>query len=112
MKCASLVLAVTQTQSSNSFLASRCFQSVQTLEAGLVSQQNEILLSNTSGLQRREGLQGHLDLTVICLRSCSLGLCSSLELSFAGSGEVSWVGLQIALLGFRGALQSVGSRLS
>lgn len=77
-----------------------------------MSQQNEILLSNTSGLQRREGLQGHLDLTVICLCSCSLGLCSSLELRFAGSGEVTWVGLQTALLGFRAALQSVGSWFS
>lgn len=37
--------------------------------AGLVSQQDEILLSNTSGVQRRKGLPGHFDFIVICLPS-------------------------------------------
>ena len=67
-----MVLGVTPTE--KSVLALERLLSGETLIAELVSQHNEIFLSNTSSLQWRKGLQGHLGLVVICLPCRSLGL--------------------------------------
>lgn len=74
VNCSSTVLGVTPAK--NSVLASEHLQSGETL-AELISQRDQIFLSNTSGLQKGKGLQGHLGLAVICLPGCSLELWGS-----------------------------------
>lgn len=74
VNCSSTVLSVTPTK--NSVLASEHLQSGETL-AELVSQRDQIFLSNTWGLQKGKGLQGHLGLAVLCLPDCSPELWGS-----------------------------------